>query len=155
MTELVPKFLDPDCFRFVNGDKDVVGELLEHPFGHIIYTGSGAIGSIVMAAAAKHLTPVTLELGGKSPVIVSDKANIALAAKRISWGKFFNAGQTCMCPDYALVQENVLEEFLQELKKVSQHLLHRQGSESANNSLTHRHSLILTAMMPSINLLAS
>jgi acyl-CoA reductase-like NAD-dependent aldehyde dehydrogenase len=110
--------VDPECFQFVNGDKDVVTELLEHPFGHIIYTGNGQIGSIVMAAAAKHLTPVTLELGGKSPVIVSNKANIALAAKRISWGKFFNAGQTCMCPDYALVQGDVLPQFLEELKKV-------------------------------------
>lgn len=73
-----------------------------------------------MAAAAKHLTPVTLELGGKSPVIVSEKANIQLAAKRIAWGKFFNAGQTCMCPDYALVDEKVFPEFLDQLKIVSQ-----------------------------------
>jgi acyl-CoA reductase-like NAD-dependent aldehyde dehydrogenase len=125
LTELVPKFLDPECVQFVNGDKDAVTELLEYPFGHIIYTGSGPVGSIVMAAAAKHLTPVTLELGGKSPVIVSDKANIALAAKRISWGKFFNAGQTCMCPDYALVQEEVVPQFLEELKKVSNPYLAR------------------------------
>jgi acyl-CoA reductase-like NAD-dependent aldehyde dehydrogenase len=119
LTELVPKFVDSECVQFVNGDKDVVTELLQHPFGHIIYTGNGTIGSIVMAAAAKHLTPVTLELGGKSPVIVSNKANIALAAKRVAWGKFFNAGQTCMCPDYALVQEDVMPQFLEELKKVT------------------------------------
>jgi acyl-CoA reductase-like NAD-dependent aldehyde dehydrogenase len=117
---LIPKYLDEDCVRVVTGDKEVVTELLKHPFGHIIYTGSGPIGKIVMAAAAKHLTPVTLELGGKSPVIVSDKANIKLAAKRITWGKYFNAGQTCMCPDYALVQENMLLDFLDAMKKVCQ-----------------------------------
>lgn len=72
-----------------------------------------------MAAASKHLMPVTLELGGKSPVLVPAKANIALAAKKIAWGKFFNADPTCMCPDYALVDEAVLPEFLEELKLVS------------------------------------
>jgi hypothetical protein len=84
-----------------------------------MYTGAGPVGSIVMAAASKFLTPVTLELGGKSPVIVTAKADIALAAKRIAWGKFFNAGQTCMCPDYALVEESVMTEFLEQLKLVS------------------------------------
>lgn len=84
-----------------------------------MYTGAGPVGSIVMAAASKFLTPVTLELGGKSPVIVTAKADIALAAKRIAWGKFFNAGQTCMCPDYALVEESVMPEFLEQLKLVS------------------------------------
>jgi acyl-CoA reductase-like NAD-dependent aldehyde dehydrogenase len=118
IAELIPKYLDNDCVRVVTGDKGVVTELLKHPFGHIIYTGSTPIGKIIMAAAAKNLTPVTLELGGKSPVIVSDKADIALAAKRITWGKYFNAGQTCMCPDYALVQQSVMDEFVEALKKV-------------------------------------
>ena len=98
---------------------EVVTALLHHPYGHILYTGAGPVGSIVMAAAAKNLTPVTLELGGKSPVIVTAKADIALAAKRIAWGKFFNAGQTCMCPDYALVEESVMPKFLEQLKLVS------------------------------------
>ena len=118
LVELIPEYLDNDCVKVVTGDKDVVTALLTHPFGHIIYTGNNVIAKIIMTAAAKHLTPITLELGGKSPVIVSDKANIKLAAKRITWGKFFNAGQTCMCTDYALVHEGVLDEFLEAMKKV-------------------------------------
>ena len=119
LTELLPRYLDNSCFRIVNGGVEVVTALLQHPYGHIMYTGAGAVGSIVMAAAAKYLTPVTLELGGKSPVIVTEKANVALAAKRIAWGKLFNAGQTCMCPDYALVDESIMPKFLEELKSVS------------------------------------
>jgi aldehyde dehydrogenase (NAD+) len=131
LAELIPKYLDNECVRVISGDKEVVTELLQHPFGHIIYTGGGRIGKIVMAAAAKHLTPVTLELGGKSPVIVSEKANLELAAKRIAWGKYFNAGQTCMCPDYALVHESILPAFVEAMKKV------RDPS-----SLSHQPSLI-------------
>jgi acyl-CoA reductase-like NAD-dependent aldehyde dehydrogenase len=116
---LLPQYLNSSCFRIVNGAVEVVTALLQHPYGHIIYTGAGPVGSIVMAAASKFLTPVTLELGGKSPVIVTAKADIALAAKRIAWGKFFNAGQTCMCPDYALVEESVMPEFLGRLRLVS------------------------------------
>jgi acyl-CoA reductase-like NAD-dependent aldehyde dehydrogenase len=96
-----------------------VAALLKHPFDHILFTGSGRVGKIVMAAAAKHLTPVTLELGGKNPVIVSEKANVKLAAKRILWGKFAAAGQTCIAPDYALVHESVAQEFVEALKNVS------------------------------------
>jgi len=108
--------------KVVTGDKEVVTKLLEYPFGHIMFTGGTHIGKIVMAAAAKHLTPVTLELGGKSPVIVSDKAKVELAAKRIAWGKYVNAGQTCIAPDYALVQETALPVFVESLKKVCQRL---------------------------------
>lgn len=117
--------------------------LLQHPYGHIMYTGAGPVGSIVMAAASKFLTPVTLELGGKSPVIVTAKADITLAAKRIAWGKFFNAGQTCMCPDYALVEESVMPEFLEQLKLVStlspvfpSHIYRRPPSVDFNRKLT-------------------
>ena len=126
LTKLLPQYLDNSCFRIVNGAVEVVTALLQHPYGHIMYTGAGSVGSIVMAAASKFLTPVTLELGGKSPVIVTAKADIALAAKRIAWGKFFNAGQTCMCPDYALVEESVIPEFLEQLKLVSTYSLSSQ-----------------------------
>ncbi|KAI4233901.1 MAG: hypothetical protein L6R40_006933 [Gallowayella cf. fulva] len=118
LAELIPKYLDRDCFRVLQGGKDVVEELLSHPLGHIFFTGSTPVGKCIMAAASKHLTPVTLELGGKSPAIVTDSANIAQAAKRIAWGKFLNAGQTCVAPDYALVQESILPQFLDELTKV-------------------------------------
>ncbi|KAL8730947.1 MAG: hypothetical protein Q9166_003737 [cf. Caloplaca sp. 2 TL-2023] len=118
LAELIPKYLDSDCFRVVQGGKEVVEELLEYPLGHIFFTGSTTVGKSIMAAASKHITPVTLELGGKSPAIVTDSANIPQAAKRIAWGKFLNAGQTCVAPDYALVQESILPDFLDELTKV-------------------------------------
>ena len=81
--------------------------LLAERFDHIFYTGNGRVGRIVMTAAAKHLTPVTLELGGKSPAIVAADANLEVAAKRIAWAKFLNAGQTCVAPDYVLVDRKV------------------------------------------------
>ncbi|KAH8648356.1 aldehyde dehydrogenase [Tricladium varicosporioides] len=118
MAELVPKYLDQSCYRVINGGEEVVTELLKLQYDHILYTGGGAVGKIVMKAAAEFLTPVTLELGGKSPVIVSRKADLKLAAKRIAWGKFACAGQTCVAPDYALVEEEVLVEFLECLKGV-------------------------------------
>lgn len=92
--------------------------LLELPVDYIFYTGNAAVGKIVMTAAAKNLTPLTLELGGKSPAIVHESTNIATAARRISWGKFINAGQTCIAPDYVLVHESIIDAFLAELKKV-------------------------------------
>jgi aldehyde dehydrogenase (NAD+) len=81
--------------------------LLDQAWDHIFYTGNGTVGRVVMAAAAKHLTPVTLELGGKSPVVVDASANLDVAARRIVWGKFTNAGQTCIAPDYVLVDRRV------------------------------------------------
>ncbi len=83
-----------------------------------MYTGNGAVGRIVATAAAKHLTPVTLELGGKSPVIIDDTADLTLTARRVLWGKTVNAGQTCVAPDYVLVMENRQEAFAQALAEV-------------------------------------
>lgn len=101
----LPEFLDRDCFRVVEGGREETAALLELPFDHILYTGSARVGRLVMAAAAKHLTPVTLELGGKSPCVVLPDANLEVAARRIAWGKFTNAGQTCIAPDYILTDE--------------------------------------------------
>jgi aldehyde dehydrogenase (NAD+) len=89
------------------GDRSVADALLELPFDHILFTGSASVGRKVMAAAARHLTPVTLELGGKSPVFVDQTADVEVAAERLAWAKFVNAGQTCLAPDYVLVQESV------------------------------------------------
>lgn len=94
------------------GDKEVAQELLELPFHHIFFTGSPQVGKIVMKAASKNLSDITLELGGKSPSIVHSSANIDQAAKKIAWGKFLNAGQTCVAPDYALVEASVEKEFI-------------------------------------------
>ena len=102
LAQLVPEFLDPDCIKLIEGDVPETTALLELPFDHILYTGGGNVARIVMAAAAKNLTPVTLELGGKSPCVVLPDANLEATARRIVWGKFTNAGQTCIAPDYVL-----------------------------------------------------
>jgi aldehyde dehydrogenase (NAD+) len=94
------------------GDVEVASSLLELPFDHIFFTGSPAVGKIVMKAASKHLTSVTLELGGKSPVIIDHSADLDDAAAKIIWSKFVNCGQTCIAPDYILVPEDRKEEFL-------------------------------------------
>lgn len=101
----------------VEGGMEVNQRLLQNKFDYIFFTGSVSVGRIIMAEAAKHLTPVTLELGGKSPCIVDETANISLAAKRIVWGKYLNAGQTCVAPDYVLVQEKVKEALIKELNR--------------------------------------
>lgn len=109
IAELVPQYLDPEAVRVVEGGPKETGELLKCQFNHIFYTGGGHVGKIVMRAAAKHLTPVTLELGGKSPCFVDRTADINVAARRIAWGKFTNAGQTCVAPDYVLATPDVAE----------------------------------------------
>ncbi len=101
----------------IEGDKDVATALLAEKWGHIFFTGSTGVGKVVMEAAAKQLTPVTLELGGKSPAIVHEDAVIDVAAKRIAWGKWMNAGQTCVAPDYVLVHESRRDEFLEAVKR--------------------------------------
>lgn len=107
MARLLPQYLDPAAVRIVEGGVPETTKLLEQRWDHIFYTGNGTVGRVVMAAAAKHLTPVVLELGGKSPVYVDPSANLEVAAKRIAMGKFYNCGQTCIAPDYLLVHEAV------------------------------------------------
>ncbi|XP_063956959.1 aldehyde dehydrogenase family 3 member A2-like [Lytechinus pictus] len=99
---LIPQYLDNDCYQVVNGDAKITTELLAQKFDHILYTGSGVVGRIVMAAAAKHLTPVTLELGGKSPVYIDSDTDIDTSVRRVTWGRYMNCGQTCVAPDYIL-----------------------------------------------------
>lgn len=102
IARLLPRYLDPEAVAVVQGAVPETTALLEQRFDHIFYTGNGAVGRIVMAAAARHLTPVTLELGGKSPVVVEPGVDLAVTARRIAQGKFLNAGQTCVAPDYVL-----------------------------------------------------
>ncbi len=116
MAELIRKTFDWQEIAAFEGDASVSAALLGLPFDHIFFTGSPAIGKVVMAAAAKHLAAVTLELGGKSPVIVDESADIAKAAKSIAWGKFTNCGQTCIAPDYAYVHESRLPHFIDAMK---------------------------------------
>ncbi len=118
LAEIIPEYMDSDAIRVIQGGADVASNLLEQRFDHIFFTGSPRVGKIVMAAAAKHLTPVTLELGGKSPCIVNSDADIRVAAKRIVWGKFVNAGQTCVAPDYVLAHESIIDDLTQHIKSV-------------------------------------
>lgn len=106
LAKWIPQYMDPEAIALVEGGVAETTALLEERFDHIFYTGNGRVAQVVMQAAAKHLTPVTLELGGKSPCIVHEDADIETAARRIAWGKFMNAGQTCIAPDYILVHES-------------------------------------------------
>ncbi|MFU8831276.1 MAG: aldehyde dehydrogenase family protein [Wenzhouxiangella sp.] len=103
MADLIPRYLDQRAVRIVEGAVEETTELLKQRFDHIFYTGGSAVGRIVMRAAAEHLTPVTLELGGKSPCVVDAGADLKSAARRVVWGKCLNAGQTCIAPDYVMV----------------------------------------------------
>jgi len=110
----LPRYLDADAFMVTAEDMDN-DVILAERWDKIFFTGSAEVGKIIMQAAVNHLTPVTLELGGKSPCLVDGTANLRVAAHRIAQGKFFNAGQTCVAPDYILVQENVLDGLVKEL----------------------------------------
>ncbi len=113
----LPSYVSPQCVQVVEGGVKETTELLVERFDYIFYTGNCTVGRIVMEAAAKNLTPVTLELGGKSPCIVDRNADLEVAARRILWGKFFNAGQTCVAPDYVLAHEAIEEELLARMQK--------------------------------------
>lgn len=113
IASLIEKTFSPEYISVVQGPGAMVGPMLieKYRFDHIFFTGSPNVGKKIAAMAANHLTPITLELGGKSPVIVDQYANLDVAAKRLVWSKYFNAGQTCVCPDYLLVHESVKDVF--------------------------------------------
>src|SRR5688572_7365068 len=116
LAALLPQYLDSECVAVVEGGVPETQALLAERFDHILYTGNGKVARVVMEAAAKHLTPVTLELGGKSPAIIDETANLEVAARRVAWGKFLNAGQTCIAPDYVLVAEPVADQFIEHMR---------------------------------------
>lgn len=117
IANLVPKYLDADLFAVIEGGKDEVTEILKKKFDLIFFTGGGAVGQVILTAAAPHLTPVVLELGGKSPAVVMKDADIAVTARRLTWGKFMNAGQTCVAPDYVIVHPEIREKLVEALKR--------------------------------------
>ncbi|KAL6052330.1 hypothetical protein STEG23_014443 [Scotinomys teguina] len=117
LSSLVPQYLDKDLYPVVNGGVPETTEVLRKKFDHIMYTGSTAVGKIIMEAAAKHLTPVTLELGGKSPCYVDKDCDLDVACRRIAWGKFMNSGQTCVAPDYILCDPSIQNQIVEKLKK--------------------------------------
>ncbi len=132
LAELVPQYLDAQAIHVVEGAVDETTQLLECPFDHIFYTGNGKVGSIVMTAAAKNLTPVTLELGGKSPVWVDDSARLGAAARSIAWGKFSNAGQTCVAPDYVLTTPELVKPLAKEIARAVRQMYGSDPRKSRN-----------------------
>lgn len=144
---IVESCFDADEVRVIEGGEEVSKELVSLPFGHIYFTGSTRVGKAVMKAASEHLTTVTLELGGKSPTIVDETADIERAAERIAFGKFNNAGQTCLAPDHLYVHESRQDEFL---KALDGHLTKMYGNSEPTGDygriVTDRHHVRLAAM---------
>ncbi|MGY0040387.1 aldehyde dehydrogenase family protein [Pedobacter sp. NJ-S-72] len=133
IAKIIRKVFNKDEVACFEGDESVSKVLLELPFDHIFFTGSTAVGKIVMKAAAEHLTSVTLELGGKSPVIIDETAKIKNAATKVAWGKLINAGQTCIAPDYVFVHESRIEEFIAFYKSAAQDMFLNKNGQ-ANES---------------------
>jgi aldehyde dehydrogenase (NAD+) len=147
----LPKYVDPQCVKVVEGGEVEALALLEQPFDHIFYTGSAKIARVVMRAAAEHLTPVTLELGGKSPCIVDAGVDLDVTARRIVWGKFFNAGQTCVAPDYVLAHEAIHDTLLDRLVASVRAFYGEDPAQSSDYAriVNQRHYLRLVGLLQS------
>ena len=138
ITRLITEGFPSDVVRVVNGDGYTAAALVDLGFDHIFFTGSGTIGAKVLAGAARHLTPVTLELGGKNPAVVLDSADLAVTARRLIWGKGINAGQTCIAPDHLLVQTSIRDRLVKALKEQRRNLYGDEPLASADlSSLIH------------------
>jgi aldehyde dehydrogenase (NAD+) len=142
IAKIVKDSFGENYIRVIEGDKEVTSALINAPFDYIFFTGSASVGKIVMEAAARNLVPATLELGGKSPCIVDETANIDLAAQKIAWGKFVNAGQTCVAPDYVVVHKQVKRQLIEHLKKYIEHFygVNPKESEDFCRIITARHA---------------
>jgi len=138
MASIINENFPSDYLYVYEGGIEETTSLLQLRFDKIFFTGSTKVGKIVYKAAAEHLTPVTLELGGKSPAIVTKNANLEMAAKRIVWGKFLNAGQTCVAPDYLLVEETIQEQFLEMLRKYIKEFKYDHNSEQYTRIINQR-----------------
>ncbi|GGS20766.1 aldehyde dehydrogenase [Streptomyces humidus] len=131
ITELVREYLDPEAFAVIQGGPEATQAILAEGLDHAFFTGGPEVGKVIMAAAAPHLTPVTLELGGKCPVLVARDADLDVAARRIAWTKLLNSGQTCIAPDYVMVDGAVRDAFLPKLRQALVELSpHRDGGAS-------------------------
>ncbi len=139
VAKIVGETFNERYIAVVEGGREENSALLEEKFDHIFFTGSQAVGHTVMEAAAKHLTPVTLELGGKSPVIVDDTADIAIAARRIAFGKVLNAGQTCVEPDYMFIHRDVKENFIYEYRKALEEFFPGGDKSDMNVIINDKH----------------
>lgn len=132
LAELLPQYLDKEAFAVVEGAVEETTELVKQPFDHFFYTGGENVGRIVMKAAAEHLAPVTLELGGKSPCIVDSNCNLDVTAARIVWGKWMNAGQTCVAPDYVLVEKGFEDKLVKALIKKIEAFYGKDAAQSSD-----------------------
>uniref|UniRef100_A0A672L0T7 Aldehyde dehydrogenase n=1 Tax=Sinocyclocheilus grahami TaxID=75366 RepID=A0A672L0T7_SINGR len=130
MKELLPLYLDKEMYQVVTGRVLETQELLKQRFDHIFYTGSSTVGKLVMEAAARHLTPVTLELGGKSPCYVDKNCDIVVGCRRITWGKFANCGQMCIAPDYILCEPSIQDRIVEEIQKTLLEFYHKDPKSS-------------------------
>ncbi|XP_072909308.1 aldehyde dehydrogenase, dimeric NADP-preferring-like isoform X1 [Hemitrygon akajei] len=153
LVDLLPRYLDKDLYPVITGGPEEAAELLKHPFDHILYTGSAAIGRIVMEAAAKHLTPVTLELGGKSPCYIDKDCNLDVACRRIAWGRYTNCGQTCIAPDYILCDKSIQDEVV---KRISSTITEFYGSNPQTSPdygriINQRHFRRVMSLLEGVN----
>jgi aldehyde dehydrogenase (NAD+) len=146
MAELVPRYLDSDAIAVIEGDGAVSQELIAQGFDHLLFTGGTEIGRKVYEGAAAHLTPVTLELGGKSPVIVSKDADIKVAAKRIAWTKLINSGQICIAPDYVLAEAPIRDQLVDEIRKAVTSF-EAENASGGKRIVNERHFNRLTAAL--------
>lgn len=147
MEEMINSNFPKEVMCVVNGGVEETTELLKLRFDKIFFTGSPQVGKIIYKAAAEHLTPVTLELGGKSPALVTQSANLSIAARRLVWGKYLNAGQTCIAPDYIYVDRSVKHEFLNEVQKHIDEYDYQHGSENYTRIINEKHFERLIAMI--------
>ncbi|WP_082686359.1 aldehyde dehydrogenase [Bacillus coahuilensis] len=149
MAEMINNHFDPAYLYVIEGGIETNQHLLKEPFDYIFFTGSVPVGKIVMEAASKHLTPVTLELGGKSPCIVHKDADLKLAAKRVAFGKLTNAGQTCIAPDYLFIHSSIKDEFLGEYSRVVEEFYGQDplNSEKYGKIVNEKHFNRLTSYL--------
>jgi aldehyde dehydrogenase (NAD+) len=152
LAKMISENFDPALLTVVEGGVGQTTELLSQKFDKIFFTGSPAVGRIVYEAAAKNLTPVTLELGGKSPLVVTDDANIKICAKRLVWGKFLNAGQTCIAPDYVMVHKNVEQPLLEAMKIEIESTKFSRANQNYAQIISQKHMDRLVALIRKENI---
>ncbi|XP_069485033.1 aldehyde dehydrogenase family 3 member B1-like [Ambystoma mexicanum] len=151
VSNLLPRYLDQECFAVVCGGPQEISQLLENKFDYIFFTGNASVGKIIMAAASKHLTPVTLELGGKNPCFVDNGCNPKNIANRLAWVRFFNAGQTCVAPDYVLCTWQMREQLLSALKETLETFYGKEPQQSSDfgRIINDRHFQRVKALLQS------
>ena len=152
LAEMLGSIFPPEYVKVVLGGRENCNALLEEKFDYIFFTGSPSVGHGIMEAAARHLTPVTLELGGKSPCILDASANVKVAARRIAFGKILNAGQTCVAPDYLLIHSSRKQEFVSEFREAVAEMLgeHPVQNDKLTHIITPRHFKRLMGLMDDV-----